>query len=355
MKTMNHFRKTLAVLAAAAMLAGCSSSSSPSSASSAGSSTAAAGSTSETVYSIGLAQLVDHPSLNTIRDAMLDEFKKEGYVDGENLKINYQNAAGKTSNLDSIMSGYATDGVDAIIAIATPTAMSAQNYADQAPVIFSAVSDPVEAGLVESLEEPGGNITGTSDEIQVDEIVDLMLELTPDIKTVGMLYNPGEANSVATTSRFKEYAESKGLTVTEKTGTDNTTMQQAAVELANSVDAMFSPNDNTVATGMVSLAQVARDAGVPYYVAADSMVETGGFATVGINYEDLGRESARMTIDVLNGANPATLPVKVFKDDLNVYINEDVLKDLESKGKTKVEVPASLEEDENVIKVTTTE
>lgn len=355
MKTMNHFRKTLAVLAAAAMLAGCSSSSSPSSASSAGSSTAAAGSTSETVYSIGLAQLVDHPSLNTIRDAMLDEFKKEGYVDGENLKINYQNAAGKTSNLDSIMSGYATDGVDAIIAIATPTAMSAQNYADQAPVIFSAVSDPVEAGLVESLEEPGGNITGTSDEIQVDEIVDLMLELTPDIKTVGMLYNPGEANSVATTSRFKEYAESKGLTVTEKTGTDNTTMQQAAVELANSVDAMFSPNDNTVATGMVSLAQVARDAGVPYYVGADSMVETGGFATVGINYEDLGRESARMTIDVLNGANPATLPVKVFKDDLNVYINEDVLKDLESKGKTKVEVPASLEEDENVIKVTTTE
>ncbi len=355
MKTMNHFRKTLAVLAAAAMLAGCSSSSSPSSASSAGSSTAAAGSTSETVYSIGLAQLVDHPSLNTIRDAMLDEFKKEGYVDGENLKINYQNAAGKTSNLDSIMSGYATDGVDAIIAIATPTAMSAQNYADQAPVIFSAVSDPVEAGLVESLEEPGGNITGTSDEIQVDEIVDLMLELTPDIKTVGMLYNPGEANSVATTSRFKECAESKGLTVTEKTGTDNTTMQQAAVELANSVDAMFSPNDNTVATGMVSLAQVARDAGVPYYVGADSMVETGGFATVGINYEDLGRESARMTIDVLNGANPATLPVKVFKDDLNVYINEDVLKDLESKGKTKVEVPASLEEDENVIKVTTTE
>ncbi|MBF0578296.1 ABC transporter substrate-binding protein [Erysipelotrichaceae bacterium RD49] len=352
---MNHFRKTLAVLAAAAMLAGCSSSSSPSSASSAGSSTAAAGSTSETVYSIGLAQLVDHPSLNTIRDAMLDEFKKEGYVDGENLKINYQNAAGKTSNLDSIMSGYATDGVDAIIAIATPTAMSAQNYADQAPVIFSAVSDPVEAGLVESLEEPGGNITGTSDEIQVDEIVDLMLELTPDIKTVGMLYNPGEANSVATTSRFKEYAESKGLTVTEKTGTDNTTMQQAAVELANSVDAMFSPNDNTVATGMVSLGQVARDAGVPYYVGADSMVETGGFATVGINYEDLGRESARMTIDVLNGANPATLPVKVFKDDLNVYINEDVLKDLESKGKTKVEVPASLEEDENVIKVTTTE
>lgn len=250
------------------------------------------------------------------------------------------------------MTGYANDGVDAIVAIATPTAMSAQNYADKAPVIFSAVSDPVAAGLVESLDAPGGNITGTSDEIQVEQIVDLMLQLTPDIKTVGMLYNPGEANSVATTGRFKEYAESKGLTVTEKTGTDNTTMQQAAVELANSVDAMFSPNDNTVATGMVSLAQVAKDAGVPYYVAADSMVETGGFATVGINYEDLGRESAKMTIDILNGADPATMPVKVFKDDLNVYINEDVLKALEENGKTKVEVPAEIENSENLVKVT---
>lgn len=361
MKTMNYFRKSLALMAAAALFAGCSSSSSASSSASTSTSSAASSTASSTsaatteVYSIGLAQLVDHPSLNTIRDAMFDEFSQEGYIEGENLKIDYQNAAGKTSNLDSIMTGYANDGVDAIVAIATPTAMSAQNYADKAPVIFSAVSDPVAAGLVESLDAPGGNITGTSDEIQVEQIVDLMLQLTPDIKTVGMLYNPGEANSVATTSRFKEYAESKGLTVTEKTGTDNTTMQQAAVELANSVDAMFSPNDNTVATGMVSLAQVAKDAGVPYYVGADSMVETGGFATVGINYEDLGRESAKMTIDILNGADPATMPVKVFKEDLNVYINEDVLKALEENGKTKVEVPAEIENSENLVKVTATE
>ncbi len=146
MKTMNYFRKSFALMAAAALFAGCSSSSAPASSttSSAASSTSAA--TTE-VYSIGLAQLVDHPSLNTIRDAMLDEFSQEGYIEGENLKIDYQNAAGKTSNLDSIMTGYANDGVDAIVAIATPTAMSAQNYADKAPVIFSAVSDPVAAGL----------------------------------------------------------------------------------------------------------------------------------------------------------------------------------------------------------------
>lgn len=125
----------------------------------------------------------------------------------------------------------------------------------------------------------------------------------------------------------------------ERTGTDNTTMQQAAVELASSVDAMFSPNDNTVATGMASLGQVAADAGIPYYVGADSMVQTGGFATVGIDYEELGRETARMTIDVLNGKSPADMPVKVFKDNLNIYVNEELLNKLSENGKTKVATP----------------
>ena len=357
MKHFKSMKRTLAIMSCAALLAGCSSSSASQSASSSASSASgsSAALASSEVYSIGLAQLVDHPSLNTIREAFLSEMEDEGYKEGENITINYQNAAGKTSNLDSIMSGYQADDVNAIVAIATPTAMAAQNYSENIPVIFSAVSDPVGAGLVETIEKPGGNITGTSDEIQVEQIVDLMLELSPDVKTVGVLYNPGEANSVSNINRFKKYAESKGLTVTEKTGTDNTTMQQAAVELANSADAIFSPNDNTVATGMVSLAQVARDAGIPYYVGADSMVETGGFATMGINYEDLGRETAKMTIDVLKGESPADMPVKVFKDNLNIYINEDVLKDLEEKGKTKVAVPEEIKSQDNLKMVATSE
>lgn len=353
-KSMKSTRKLIALAMSAALFTGCSSAASTSSTSSSAStaSTTAKANTGQT-YSIGLAQLVDHSSLNTIREAILDEFEQEGYIDGQNITIDYQNAAGKTSSLDSIMSGYQSDQVDAIIAIATPTAMAAQNYAQTTPVIFSAVSYPVESGLVESLDKPGGNITGTSNQIQVEQIVDLMLELSPEIKSVGMLYNPGESNSVSTTKRFKEYAQSKGLTVTEKTGTDNTTLQQAAVELANSVDAMFSPNDNTVATGMVSLGQVAKDAGIPYYVSVDSMVETGGFATIGIDYEELGRETAKMTIDVLNGTSPADLPVKVFKDDLNIYINEDVLKELKANGKTKVALPEDIANQDNLKKMST--
>lgn len=340
---MKSIRKSLALFAAAALLAGCSSTASSSSTSSSTS--------SDPTYTIGLAQIVDHPSLNTIREAMMDEFEELGYKDGDTIIVNYQNAANKTSNLDSIMAGYEADNVNAIVAIATPTALAAQNYADNIPVIFSAVSDPVGAGLVETIEAPGGNITGTSDEVQVEQIIDLMLELSPDVKTVGVLYNAGEANSVSNIKRFKEYAQSKGLKVVEKTGTDNTTMQQAAVELANSVDAMFSPNDNTVATGMVSLGEVAKNAGVPYYVGADSMVETGGFATVGINYEDLGRETAKMTIDVLEGKSPADIPVMVFKDNLNVYINEEVLQALEASSKTPVSLPADLSSQDNVIMV----
>lgn len=340
---MNCMKKMLSTLTAAALLAGCSASSS-------GADDQNAPASGES-YTIGVAQLVDHLSLNTIRDAMFAEFEELGFKDGDNLTIDYQNAAGQISNLDTIMSTYANENVDAIVAIATPTAQAAQNYSDDIPVIFSAVSDPVGAGLVETIEAPGGNITGTSDEVQVDQIADLILELTPDAKTVGVLYNAGEANSVSNIKRFKEYAESKGLKVEEATGTDLTTLQQAASVLAEKVDVMFSPNDNTVAQGMSALAKIAEDAGVPYYVGADSMVADGGFATVGINYEELGKETARMTIDILQGADPATTAVKVYKDDLNTYINQSVYDDLKAKAKTKTEIPADLESSDSLVMV----
>lgn len=333
---MKSMKKMMLVAAAAAMVfAGCSSSTGASDSADAGKSDSAH-------YTVGLAQLVDHTSLNTIRDAFLDEMEQEGYKDGENVTIDYQNAAGQVSNLDTIMSGYAGENADVIVAIATPTAQSAQNYSTDIPVVFSAVSDPVSAGLAESLEKPGKNITGTSDEVQVDQIADLIHELTPEAKTVGVLYNAGEANSVSNIKRFKEYAESIGLTVEEKTGTDLTTLQQAASVLVQDVDVLFSPNDNTVANAMSALGQIALDAGVPYYVGADSMVKDGGFATVGIDYEDLGRETARMTISVLNGENPAEMAVKVFKDNLNVYVNQSVYDKLAADGKTPVENPDTL-------------
>lgn len=328
---MKSLKKISAIAMATLMMVGCSNG---------GTST-----TNEETKTIGVAQLVDHTSLNTIRDAMFDEFAVLGYKDGENFTIDYQNAAGEQSNMDTIMTQYASEDVDAIVAIATPIAQTAANYSDEIPVIFSAVSDPVGAGLVETLEEPGGNITGTSDEVQVDQIVDLILEICPEAKTVGCLYNSSEANSVTNIANFKTYAESKGLKVEEATGTDLTTLQQAEASLLNKVDVLFSPNDNTVASGLTDLAQSAVDAKIPYFVGADSMVQDGGFATVGIDYEELGRETARMVVDILNGENPADIPVKVFKDDLNVYINKKVLDEL------GIVLPESVSENDKLIEI----
>lgn len=328
---MKSLKRISAIAMATLMMVGCSNS---------GTST-----TNEETKTIGVAQLVDHTSLNTIRDAMFDEFAVLGYKDGENFTIDYQNAAGEQSNMDTIMTQYASEDVDAIVAIATPIAQTAANYSDEIPVIFSAVSDPVGAGLVETLEEPGGNITGTSDEVQVDQIVDLILEICPEAKTVGCLYNSSEANSVTNIANFKKYAESKGLKVEEATGTDLTTLQQAEASLLNKVDVLFSPNDNTVASGLTDLAQSAADAKIPYFVGADSMVQDGGFATVGIDYEELGRETARMVVDILNGENPADIPVKVFKDDLNVYINKKVLDEL------GITLPKSVSENDKLIEI----
>lgn len=310
-------KKTLAALAAAAMLAGCS------------------GTQTETenkedkVYTVGVAQLVEQTSLNTIREAMYDEFEQLGYTEGENIILDYQNAAGKPANLDAIMAKYEAENADLIVAIATATAQSAQNYTDTIPLVFSAVADPVGAGLAESMDSPNKNITGTSFVVQVDQILDLIQEINPDTQTIGAIYTPSETNGVYTLNKFKEEAESRGLTVIDATGTDLTTLQQAADSLVGKVDVFFSPNDNIVASGMTALAETAKTAGIPYYTAADSMVMDGGFATVGIDYEELGRETARMAVRVLEGEQADSIPIKVFDDDLSTYINQTTLEALD--------------------------
>ena len=277
---------------------------------------------------IGVAQLVSHTSLNTIRDAFTDQMEELGYEDGKNVSYDYADASGQINNLNSIMSQYQDENAAVVVAIATPTAQAAANISEEIPVVFSAVSDPVGAGLVESLEKPGGNITGTSDEVQVDQILDLALQLVPEAKTVGFLYNASEANSVSNLESAKEYCDQKGLTLVEGTGSNLTELQSSASVLCEQVDILFAPNDNTVASGMAALSQIALDAQTPFFVGADSMVQDGGLATVGIDYEELGIETANMVDAILKGEDPSEMPVKVFKDDLNIYINQSALDQL---------------------------
>ena len=212
-------KKSLKALSAlclsATVFAGCSSSS-----------------TEEKIPQIGVAQIVSHTSLNTIRDAFVAQMEELGYKDGETVNYDFADAAGQPSNLNAIMSQFADEDSDVIVAIATPTAQSAANYADQIPVVFSAVSDPVGAGLVKSLDKPDGNITGTSDEVQIDQIVALAKQIDPDLKTLGFLYNAGEANSVSNLNKAKEYCQANGIELIEGTGKDMTELQSSASVLA---------------------------------------------------------------------------------------------------------------------------
>lgn len=282
----------------------------------------------ESMPTVGIAQIVSHPSLNTIRDAIVKRLEEKGYKDGKNIKLVYGDASGQVSNLNTIMNQFEQKQAKVVVAIATPTAQSAAKLSKKTPVVFSAVSDPVGAKLVKSLEKPGNNITGTSDEVQMDQIIDLSLKMTPGIKKIGFLYNASEANSVANLEKAKAYAKTKGIEIIEATGKDITELQSTASVLVTKVDAVLSPNDNTVASGMNALSKICLEAGKPFYVGADSMVKDGGLATVGIDYENLGKATADMVIEVLNGKSPKDMPVKIFKTDLNTYVNQKALEEL---------------------------
>ncbi len=294
------------------------------------------------IKKVSVVQIVSHSSLDTIRDSFSDEMEQLGYTEGE-IELEYYDAGNDTSTLDSILSTASGDDSDVIVAIATPTAQSAARYAEEIPIVFAAVSDPIGAGLTSSLEEPDKNITGTMDDIQVDQILEAALEIDPDMQRLGVIYNASEANSVTNIEKAKTFCEENGIELQEVTVTSTNDVQQAVTTLAGSCDAIFSPNDNTVASAMSAAAQAALEAGIPYYVGADSMVSDGGFLTVGIDYEELGRETARMVDQVLQGTDVADIPIVQFKTDLSIYVNASTM---EALGRT---LPASIADSERLV------
>ncbi len=294
------------------------------------------------IKKVSVVQIVSHSSLDTIRDSFSDEMEQLGYTEGE-IELEYYDAGNDTSTLDSILSTASGDDSDVIVAIATPTAQSAARYAEEIPIVFAAVSDPIGAGLTSSLEEPDKNITGTMDDIQVDQILGAALKIDPDMQRLGVIYNASEANSVTNIEKAKTFCEENGIELQEVTVTSTNDVQQAVTTLAGSCDAIFSPNDNTVASAMSAAAQAALEAGIPYYVGADSMVSDGGFLTVGIDYEELGRETARMVDQVLQGTDVADIPIVQFKTDLSIYVNASTM---EALGRT---LPASIADSERLV------
>lgn len=276
----------------------------------------------EDTFKIGIIQMMEHPSLNTIRESIIEGLEEEGYVDGENIEIIYQNGQNDMTTMQNIAQTFIGEECDVIVAIATNAAQASLAETTDIPIIFAAITDPVGAGLVDSLEAPGGNVTGTSDEVSASDIMDLAQEITPGFHTIGALYNLGEPNSVSVINDLKEYAQANGFEVIESTVTNTSEVQQAAQYLADRADIVFSPIDNTVASSMAVATDTFNSAGVPFYVSADSMVTDGGLATYGIDYTVLGRETAAMIADVLEGADTASMPVRKMSE-MSVYINTD--------------------------------
>lgn len=271
---------------------------------------------------VGIVQIVEHPSLNTIRESMIDELAALGYADGEKIIIDYQDAQGDQSNLKTICQKFANHNYDLIVAIATPSAQAAAGETTSIPIIFSACTDPIGSGLVDNLERPGKNISGTSDAVSAEQIMELAVQITPGITRIGALYNSSETNSVSVIDDLKAYAGRHDITVVEATVTNSSEVQQAVQSLVSRVDAIFSPIDNTVASAMPVVAQVTRKAQIPIYVGADSMVKEGGLATYGVNYVTLGRETAKMAAAVLEGKKAGDLPVKMITD-FEIYLNQE--------------------------------
>lgn len=301
--------------------------------------------TNEDIKEVAIIQYVEHTSLDTIKKAFDDEMAELGYKEGENIHYTFKNAQGDMNTAPSIIQSFQAEKKDCVVAIATPVAQSAAVMAKDTPVIFAAVTDPVAAGLTSSLEKPDQNITGTSDEIQVEQILEKALEVNPDMKTLGVLYNKGEVNSVTNIKKAKAFCDEHGIQVVEGTVTGVNEVQSATDVLTSKCDAVFAPNDNMIASAMDIVGPTCAKAKIPLYVGADSMVQDGGFLSVGIDYEELGRETARMVDQVLKGEDVKNIPVKVFKDDLSIYVNQNVLKDL------GLNLPESITKDKSYIEV----
>ena len=276
------------------------------------------------VFRIGISQFITHQSLDATREGFVDELAKQGYVEGKNIEIDLQNAQGEQRNLKTISQQLA-ESSDVVLAIATPSAQSLANTTQTTPVIFSAVTDPVSAKLVESREHPGGNVTGTSDQSSdaISTQINLIKKVLPKAKTIGILYTQSEPNSVVQKDEAKRLLEEKGFSVVEKTILDSNNVKAAAESLMAEVDMVFVPTDNIISSTMETVKQVSIKHKVPVFGGSTEMVAVGGLYNYGTNYEELGRQTARMLIRVLKGEKPENIAVEL-PEKLELHTNQEM-------------------------------
>ncbi|NLN05647.1 MAG: ABC transporter substrate-binding protein [Clostridiaceae bacterium] len=287
---------------------------------------------------IGIIQFMDHIALDAAREGFIEALKDNGYIEGENIVIDYQNAQGDQSNLGSISDQFVNNNVDLILAIATPAAQTIAGKTKEIPILATAVTDFESARLVESNEKPGGNVSGTTDMNPIKEQIDLLVKLVPDAKKVGVLYTSSEDNSIIQAKIAKEVIENLGLTYVEVTVTNTNDVQQATQQIVDMCDAIYIPTDNTFASAMPVVYGVTKESKTPVICGESGMVKQGGLATLGINYRDLGYQTGLMAVKILKGeAKPQNMPIEA-STKFDFYINGDVAEEI------GLEIPEDLKE-----------
>ncbi|HEM5089710.1 TPA: ABC transporter substrate-binding protein [Streptococcus suis] len=281
---------------------------------------------SSDVVKVGVLQYMEHESLTAAREGFVAELEENGYKEGEKLVLDYQNAQGDQAILQTI-SEKLIDGNDIVLAIATPSAQSLATVSAETPIVFTAVTDPLSADLVESIEKPGGLLTGTSDQAPIDKQVELLGQAVPDAKTVGILYTTSERNSEVQVEQAKELLEKAGYKVVVKGITSSNEVQDATTSLMKDVDALFIPTDNTVASTMTMIGELSVEHKVPVIGGSTDMVDEGGLLTYGTNYVALGRQTAKMAIKIIEGANVSETAVE-YPETVSLHVNEEMAQKL---------------------------
>ena len=286
--------------------------------------TGCGGGNDKEMYKIGIVQLVSHGAGEAAADGFKQALLDSGLVEGETVTFIEQNGQNEQSNLESIAQSFISEDVDLICAVSTSTAQVMAAATDEIPIVGTAITNYEETRLVESNEAPGYNVTGTSDQNPIEKQGELLLNLVPDAKTVGIVYNASEVNSQLQVAHMTAYMQSRNVTVVESTFADINHMQQATQALVGKVDAIYLPTDNAVASSMAQVVSVAEDAKLPVICGAITQVEGGGLATYGIDYYKLGYQSGEMAVKILNGeAEPATMPIEFAnEDELTLVINK---------------------------------
>lgn len=270
--------------------------------------------------SVKLSYIVDHPAIDATREGIVDALEAAGFEAGTTMDLEVQSAQGAMPTQVQINQKFVGDGPDLIIAISTPSAQTAMSATSDIPVVFAAVTDPLSAGLVDAYDTPGRNLTGSSDMTPIDQHMTLIKRIVPGVETIGVIYNGGEANSVAQVEVVKTEAETAGLSVEEATATQSSAVLDAARSLVGKVDAIYIPTDSTVVSAIEAVVRVGQEADLPVIAADTGSVERGAIAALGFDYHDIGTAAGELAVQILNGADPATLPV-AFVDRLELYVN----------------------------------